>query len=316
MPQTLRLRRRLLAPALALLVAACGGADAGAGDTAAVEDVDQEAPATVTEQELAAFQAPADSALTPEQVEKYLRTSLLQFDLVRKEATALHQQAREMEARAQEGGVLAGLQNVAAAGGLVMGWTDLVGGSYVRSARSLGYNPAEMEWVRDRMSEVSGQALQNRFQAQAAEGAAQFRQQAAELRRQLEAGELNGMTREQVETQLTQLEAIAAGMSPASETAGAVASNLATLRGARSAVSDEMWLAIGMAGGGTGLAALSTLTDPNDADAQRKMDEIRTLFQAALENRTVGNAKPAAEAGDNEKGNGAAEEVSAANEEN
>ena len=33
---------------------------------------------------------------------------------------------------------------------------DLVGGSFVRSARAVGQNPDEMEWVRERMTEVSG----------------------------------------------------------------------------------------------------------------------------------------------------------------
>lgn len=285
------LRRRLLALPLAVVLAACGGADAGEDATA--EDVDTQAAAEVTETELAAFRAPADSVLTPEQVDRYLRTSLLQFDLVRKEATALHQQAREMETRAQEGGLIAGLRNVAAAGGLVMGWTDLVGGSYVRSARTLGYNPAEMEWVRDRMAEVGGQAMQDHIQAQAAQGAAQVRQQAVEMRRQLEAGELGGLSREQVEEQVRQMESLAAGLAPQSEAAGAVTANLETLRRARSAVTDEMWLAIGMAGGATGLAAWGALADPNDPEMQQKMDEVRALYQAALENRAVsaGNAE-------------------------
>lgn len=284
------LRRGLLALPLAVALAACGGADAGEDATA--EDVDLQAAAEVTEAELAAFRAPADSVLTPEQVDRYLRTSLLQFDLVRKEATALHEQAREMEARAREGGLIAGLRNVAAAGGLVMGWTDLVGGSYVRSARTLGYNPAELEWVRDRMAEVGGQALQDHFQAQAALGAEQIRQQAAEMRRQLEAGELGGLSREQMEEQVRQMESLATGLAPQSEAAGAVAANLATLRRARSAVTDEMWLAIGTAGGATGLAACGALADPNDPEMQKRMDEVRALYQAALENRALaGNAE-------------------------
>ena len=38
----------------------------------------------------------------------------------------------------------------------------------LRSARTLGYNPAEMEWVRDRMAEVSGYLVAKPMQAQAA----------------------------------------------------------------------------------------------------------------------------------------------------
>lgn len=303
-PISLRLRRLLAVP-LAVALAACGGADAGAGEAATPEDVDTQAAAEVTEAELAAFRAPADSVLTPEQVDRYLRTSLLQFDLVRKEAATLHQQAQEMEARAQEGGLIAGLRNVAAAGGLVMGWTDLVGGSYVRSARTLGYNPAEMEWVRDRMAEVGGQAVQDHFQAQAAQGAAKIGEQVAEMRRQLEAGELGGMTREQMEEQIRQMESLAAGIGPQELAAGATAANLEALRRARSAVTDEMWLAIGTAGGATGLAAWGALADPNDPEMQRRMDEIRALYQAALENRPLDGDRG---------GNGAA--VSANNDEN
>jgi hypothetical protein len=41
---------------------------------------------------------------------------------------------------------------MAAAGQTMYQVGDLIGGSYVRSARSLGYNPAEMEWVRERMA--------------------------------------------------------------------------------------------------------------------------------------------------------------------
>lgn len=48
-----------------------------------------------------------------------------------------------------------------------------------------------------------------------------------------------------------------------------------------------MWLAIGMAGGVSGLAAWGGLGDPNDPQVQRKMDEVGALYQAALDNRAV-----------------------------
>src|SRR6202008_1617960 len=131
--------------------AVTGRAAASPGDPA---DVDQDAPAAVTEREVASFRAPADSVLTPSQVEAYLKTRLLQFDLIRREAPALHERVARMEERGKDGGVLSGLRNMADAGSLMVRYTDLIGGSFVRSARSLGYNPAEMEWVRERMVEV------------------------------------------------------------------------------------------------------------------------------------------------------------------
>ncbi|HYJ78347.1 MAG TPA: hypothetical protein VEW03_02000, partial [Longimicrobiaceae bacterium] len=87
-----RLRRSFAAGLGVLFLAACGGGDEpGAESGATPEDVDQDAPATVTEREVASFRAPADSVITPAQVEAYLKTSLLQFDLIRREAPALHQ---------------------------------------------------------------------------------------------------------------------------------------------------------------------------------------------------------------------------------
>ncbi|MBW3609853.1 MAG: hypothetical protein KY463_16280, partial [Actinobacteria bacterium] len=100
----------------------------------------------MTEKEEASFTPPADSSLTPQQVEAYLTTSLLQFDLVRTEAGGM----QKMEERAKDGGVMAGLRNISDAAGMM----DRIGGSYVRSARTLKYNPAEMEYVRERMGEV------------------------------------------------------------------------------------------------------------------------------------------------------------------
>ena len=74
-----RIRRSLRVAAsgagLFLLAACGGGADAGETDiSVAAEDVDQEQSATITEKELASFQAPADSSLTPRQVEAYIKT--------------------------------------------------------------------------------------------------------------------------------------------------------------------------------------------------------------------------------------------------
>lgn len=281
-----RIRSLLVAVPLALALAACGGKDGGSGEMDATPgDVDPETSASVTEAEQQAFQPPADSVITPEQVEKYLKTTLLQFDLVRKEAVGLHETAREMEERSKDGGLVAGLRNAAAGLSLVGGWADVVGGSYVRSARTLGYNPAEMEWVRERMSEVGGYMAMKPMYEQAQQGAGAMAEQIAEMRRQLDAGQLAGYTREQLDSMEAQTLRSAAEMQAQNGTSRAVLANVEVLRRARPAVTDTMWTVVGWTGGATGLLALTGLTDPKDTEAQKKLDEVRALYQAVLANR-------------------------------
>ena len=251
-----RLRTLLVALPLSLSLAACGGA----GENATPGDVDAKSSATVTEEELASFKAPADSVLSAEQVDRYLKTTLLQFDLVRKEAEGMRAKAAQMEARAQEGGFIAGLRNAADAGSLAMGWVDLVGGSYVRSARTLGYNPAEMEWVRERMTEVSGYMVMKPMLEQAEQAAGQLESAAA-------AAGGAAVRAEAAET-----------------TAPAVLANAEVLRKARPAVSDTTWQMVGLTGS-TGLAALAGLADPSDQEAARGLDELRRLYTSVLANK-------------------------------
>ena len=82
--------RPLAVAGVLLLAAACGGDKAKSGDEsgATAGDVDQKSEATITEREAAAFTPPADSSVTPQQVEAYLKTSLLQFDLIRAQFNA------------------------------------------------------------------------------------------------------------------------------------------------------------------------------------------------------------------------------------
>jgi hypothetical protein len=281
-----RTRSLLVAIPLALSLAACGGKDGGSGEMNATPgDVDPETSATATEAEQQAFQPPADSVITPAQVEKYLKTTLLQFDLVRKEAVGLHETAREMKERAKDGGLVAGLRNAAAGMSLVGGWADVVGGSYVRSARTLGYNPAEMEWVRERMSEVGGYMAMKPMYEQAQQGAGAMAGQIAEMRRQLDAGQLAGYTREQLDSMEAQTLRSAAEVQAQNGASRAVLANVEVLRRARPAVTDTMWTVVGWTGGATGLLALTGLTDPEDTEAQRKLDEVRALYQAVLANR-------------------------------
>ncbi|MBV9774433.1 MAG: hypothetical protein JO040_10815 [Gemmatimonadetes bacterium] len=274
------------------ILAACGGRDDTSG--ARPEDVDQGTSIAVTDAERAHFTAPADSVLTDGQVTAYLKTSLLQFDLIRKESEHLNARVQEMEKREKEGGTLGQLRNVVDAGRTMAQAGDLVGGSYIRSARTLGYNPAEMEWVRERMGEVAGVLMMKPMQEQALRSAADMRAQAEEMRRQAASGVSTGYSEQNVDQMLAtakQMEESArANTGPRS--AGA---NLEVLHHARPGVSDAMWGAVGFAGGASGLMALGGLSDPKDVEAKKKLDEFRRVYQDALANRTspgMENAKP------------------------
>lgn len=270
-----RLRRSLGLGLIALGVAACGIKDrvahAGRDGGAAPEDVDQKTEATVTDAEREAFKAPADSSLTPEQIDHYLRTSLTQFDVIRAEAPALHQQVAQMEKRGKDGGVLSGLRNVAEGFGAMAHWGDLIGGSYVRSARTLHYNPAEMEYVRERMTAISGHLMAKPAQSMGA----MLRQQAEAMKGQ------PGVTQEQIDALIKQADDMDAQYKPSP----ALQQNLNALKQARSNVTDAMWTQIGLATGGMGLLALSNLGDPADTASTRKLNEFRTLYTDALNNR-------------------------------
>jgi hypothetical protein len=268
--------RRISVLVLGAALAACGGGDdSEAGATP--EDVDQETSVAVTDKEEASFTAPADSSLTPQQVEAYLKTSLLQFDLVRKEAGGV----QKMEERAQGGGVIAGLRNLSDAAGMV----DRIGGSYVRSARTLKYNPAEMEYVRERMGEVGAfLAMKPMIEGQV-QAAQQMRQQATELRAQMASGQLQGYTEENIkaiEDQAAEMERMAKEQMG---TSTAVGRNLEVLRRARPAVTEPMWTAVGFAGGSAGLLGLSGLANPQDTAAQRQLNDWRRVYTDALANR-------------------------------
>ncbi len=286
LPFRSRSRRSALLPVgmLALALAACGGG----GDESAEakpEDVDMSTPVAVTEEEINDFKAPADSVLTPAQVEAYLKTSLLQYDLIRKESVGLHAKVAEMEERAKDGGTLAGLRNMAAAGQTMYQVGDLIGGSYIRSARSLGYNPAEMEWVRERMTEVAGHLMMKPMYEQSVASAALMRKQAEDLRTQMAAAGAAGFTEADVQQMIANADQAEAQAKEQMAANRAVQANLAVLHRARPAVTDAMWGTVGFAGGAQGLIALSGLSDPNDGEAQKKLDEFRVVYQDALANR-------------------------------
>jgi len=278
------LRRSLGLGLIAVAAGACNLKDkipgAGHDGGAAPSEVDQKSEATVTEAEQNAFKAPADSSLTPQQVEAYLRTSLTQFDLIRSEAPALHQQVAEMEKRGKSGGLISGLRNAAEGIGAMSHWADLVGGSYVRSARTLKYNPAEMEYVRERMAAISGYLMTKPMQDMGKQAAQQMRQQAEAMRGQ------QGVDQSQVDALLQQAAEMEKNASE-DNVSPAIRQNLDALHHARGNVTDAAWTQIGFASGGMGLMALSGLGDPTDTATVRKLNEFRGLYTDALNNRVT-----------------------------
>jgi len=278
------LRRSLGLGLIAVAAGACNLKDkipgAGHDGGAAPSEVDQKSEATVTEAEQNAFKAPADSSLTPQQVEAYLRTSLTQFDLIRSEAPALHQQVAEMEKRGKSGGLISGLRNAAEGIGAMSHWADLVGGSYVRSARTLKYNPAEMEYVRERMGAVSAYLMTKPMQEAGKQMAVQMRQQAEAMKGQA------GVDQAQIDQMLQSAAEMEKNASEA-DVSAALRQNLDALRRARSNVTEPAWQQIGFASGGMGLLALSGLGDPADTATTRKLNEFRALYTDALNNRVT-----------------------------
>lgn len=274
-----RLIRSFAAAGAVLAVAACFGGGDKTESGASADDVDEGTSIEVTDKELAAFKAPADSAITAEQVEKYLKTSLLQYDYIRKEAPEIHQKVAEMEKRGKDGGVLSGLRNMADGMGVLNQMGQVVGGSFIRSARALGYNPAEMEYVRERMAEVSGYLMTKPLQEQAAAYPQMLRQQAEEMRK------VPGMTEEQINEMLQQADQMEKEAAANAQSGGAAQRNYEVLRKARSNVTDPMWTTVGFAGGAQGILALTGLGNPQDAEAQKKFDEFRQVYTDALANK-------------------------------
>jgi hypothetical protein len=66
-----------------------------------------------------------------------------------------------------------------------------------------------------------------------------------------------------------------------------VLANAELVHRVRPGVSDQMWGEVGMFGGASGFAALIGLSDPKDTEAQKKLNDFRSLFQATLDNRTL-----------------------------
>lgn len=273
--------RSTLALLALLAAAACGGGDGDTEMTVRPDEVDAKSEAFPTERELAAFRAPPDSVLTPEQVNAYLRTTLLQFDLVRQESKGLHDRLARMEERGQKGGVIAGLRNVADGVNVVATYGDMIGGSLVRSARTLGYNPAEMQWVGERMGEVSGFMMTRPMYEMALSQARTIREQAEQYRGQ------PGWDEATIAQMVQGANEMEENARREMATSGAVNRNVEVLRRARPNVTDHMWASVALAGGAGGLVALTGLADGQDTTAQRTLDEWRRIYTDAMENRVT-----------------------------
>jgi hypothetical protein len=287
---------RATAAGLLLLAAACGGdsdADVAArSQSENAEQVDQKSSATATEREVASFKAPADSVLTPEQVQAFLRTTLVQFDLIRSEAPQYHAKVAQMEKRGEKGGLVAGLRNAADAGSLLVGFGDLIGGSYVRSARSQGLNPAEMEWVRERMAEVSMYMAMRPMYEAAASQAKSMREQAESYRGQ------PGFDDASIAEMLKGADEMEKSAREQMQASAAVTRNVEVLHRARPAVTDHMWTAVALVGGPAGLLGLNGLADPNDTTAQRQLSEWRRIYTDALANKVTPGLEASVPAGE------------------
>jgi hypothetical protein len=286
LPLSRRSRAVLVLPLLAL-AAGCGRHDSG-GD-ARPEDVDQKASGSPTEQEVAAFKAPADSTLTDAQVKAYLQVALLQFDLARREAPEWRRKVAEMNERAKSGSTLAQFRN-AVEGVAAMGQMgDLVGGSYVRASRALHQNPAEMEWVRERMNEVGGYLMAKPMLAAQLQAAEQMRAQASQMSGM-------GLTPDQIAEMKRNADEMAANAHGANQPKHVLA-NAEVLHRSRPAVPEAQWTQVGLFGAASGLALFASLADSTDTDSHRKLDEFRTLVQATLDGKAapgMEDPKPAA----------------------
>ena len=288
--------RRASTAGLVLLAAACGGGDAPEEQTQAAnaEQVDQSSSGSATEKEVADFRAPADSVLTEAQVQAYLKTTLVAFDLVRQEIPQYHQKLAQVSERADKGndGLVAGLRNLTDATTAIAGWGDLVGGSFTRSARSLGYNPAEMEWVRERMSEVSTAIAMRPMYEGAVSTAAAMRQQAEQYR------SIPGFEEAQIQEMLRSADEAEKNAREQMNGSRAIGRNREVLRRARPNVTDHMWTAVAFAGGASGLAGLTGLSDPNDTTAVRMMNEWRRIYTDALGNKVTPGLEASVPAGE------------------
>jgi hypothetical protein len=229
--------------------------------------------AELSEAELAAFSAPADSSLAPAQIDRYLRTVITQLEIVQAEAPAVRERLR------------AGRTSPAADSITPMArWSRFMRESYLIAARRNGYDPAEMEYVRARLTAASGYLSAATSQGSGREMAAMLRQQADALRGNPQASQA------QVEMYLRAAEQAEAQV--ASPPPARIKQNLDAMHRARPNVTDAMWSEIGRLGG-MGLMAAANVSD--QAQFAARLREIRPLFDNAVQNRAYTRGSSGAE---------------------
>lgn len=223
-----------------------------------------------TREELAAFTAPADSTLTARQVDQYLRTAAAQLELIRVEGPAVRT-ALDTVQRVRTPPAAPGAKAVRPRSRQAL-WGDFVDAAFVRAARKLRYSPAELLYVRGRISAVNGHLLASGMHASRDQAAALFRQQAEAMRG------APGVTESQVQAMLRAAEQAEEQAPPPADPR--LVRNLEVLRQGRAGLGDARWGRI------TAVAAGGELGELGDAPAPefaRRVEELRRLHQEALE---------------------------------
>jgi hypothetical protein len=225
----------------------------------------------LTASELAAFKAPADSSLTVKQVDEYLRTTLAQLELMRKEGPAERARLATIRRERTQPPESATPPRRKSRQAL---WGDFVDAAFIRSARKLRFAPAELLYVRHRLSAVSGHLLTGEMHASKDDAAALFRQQAEAMRG------APGVSQAQVDAMLKAADQ--AERQTARPADPRLVRNLEVLRRARAALGDAAWGRI--AGVAAGME-MSDLGEVPEAEFVRRIDELHQLHLHALENR-------------------------------
>jgi hypothetical protein len=223
-------------------------------------------PDEVTEAEWSAFTPPPDSAITADQVDRYLRTAVAHVELLRRDAPSVDPAA---EASAPASGGATGRRRTVQAR-----WSDLVDATFVRAARTEGHSAAEMWYVRDRLAAASGHLLALSMHGSKDGVAALFREQAEAMRG------TPGVTEAQIEAMLAA--AVQAEEQQPPPVSRAAARNAALLARTKPSVNAEAW---GRIAGVTGGGLVGDLATAAPAERERAFAELAALLRGALEDR-------------------------------
>jgi ElaB/YqjD/DUF883 family membrane-anchored ribosome-binding protein len=149
-----------------------------------------------------------------------------------------------------------------------------------------------MEWVRERMSEVSMVLAMQPMYEQAVSMAGSMRQQAEQYRGQpgFDDAAIQQMLQNADETERTAREQMNGSRS--------ASRNIEVMRRARPNVTNHMWAAVALAGGAGGLLGLTGLGDPSDTTAVRQMNEWRRIYTDALANKVTPGMEASVAAGE------------------